>query len=255
MCVKFVENASNGGSNLSSHAERLIELDGVDVQLGNNSVLRSITLHVTKGEYVGLIGKNGSGKTTLMRVILGLIKPSSGTVKIFGQLPKRGILNKIGYTPQMQFIEREFPATVEDIVALGLHQEIGPFGTISDAQSVKIRLALHKVKMEEYIHRPIGHLSGGEQQKVLLAQALVREPDILLLDEPTSALDHFIIEDFLALLTDLNKTFGITLIVIQHNLDLIIPFCSRLVILRRSIVFDGNPTDNSVTSTVRSAFR
>ena len=238
-----------------SQEGRVIELDGVNVQFGNNPILRDITLHISKGEYVGLIGKNGSGKTTLMRVILGLIKPSSGTVKLFGQPPKVETLNKIGYTPQMQFAEREFPATVEDIVALGLHREIGTFGSLSKAQRTKIKLALHKVKMEEYLNRPIGHLSGGEQQKVLLAQALVREPAILLLDEPTSALDHFIIKDFLALLTELNKTYGITLIVIQHNLELIIPFCSRLVILRRSIVFDGNPADENVPKAVGTAFQ
>ncbi len=234
--------------------QHVIELDKVRVTIGSTMALRDISLNVDTGEYVGLIGKNGSGKTTLMRVILGLVKPSSGSVKIFGHAPGGALLKRIGYAPQMRAIEREFPATVEEVVALGLHDEVGTFGMISRAQRAKIQLALHKVRMEAYINRPIGHLSGGEQQKIMLAQALIRDPEILLLDEPTSALDHLIIRDFLALLTDLNKTYGITLVVIQHNLDLVIPFCSRLVILRRSIVFDGNPNDEGVAKAVLSAF-
>ncbi|MBN2153495.1 MAG: ABC transporter ATP-binding protein [Candidatus Lokiarchaeota archaeon] len=232
----------------------LIELDRVSVNIASSVILRDVTLRVDKGEYIGLIGKNGSGKTTLFRTILGLVPPSAGTVKVFGEAPRGALLKRIGYTPQMRSIEHEFPATVEDIVALGLGDATGPFGMLTKAQRSKIQLALHKVKMEGYINRPIGHLSGGEQQKIMLAQALVREPEILLLDEPTSALDHIIIKDFLGLLTDLNKVYGITLIVIQHNLDLVIPFCSRLVILRRSIVFDGDPKDERVAETVRASF-
>ena len=232
----------------------MIELNKASVIIGSTLALRDVSLNIKKGEYVGLIGKNGSGKSTLMRVIIGLVKPSSGSVKIFGHAPGGALLKKIGYTPQMRAIEREFPATVEEIVALGLYDELGSFGLISRAQRSKIQLALHKVKMEAYINRPIGHLSGGEQQKIMLAQALVREPEILLLDEPTSALDHLILRDFLGLLTDLNKTYGITLVVIQHNLDLVIPFCSRLIILRRSIVFDGDPRDENVKKAVNSAF-
>jgi zinc transport system ATP-binding protein len=239
---------------MMAEEQPLIELNKVSVLIGSTLALRDISLNIKKGEYIGLIGKNGSGKTTLMRVILGLVKPSSGSVKIFGHAPGGALLKKIGYTPQMRAIEREFPATVEEIVAFGFYDEMGSFGIISRAQRAKIQLALHKVKMEAYINRPIGHLSGGEQQKIMLAQALVRDPEILLLDEPTSALDHLIIKDFLALLTDLNKTYGITLVVIQHNLELVIPFCTRLMILRRSIVFDGNPTDERVTKAILSAF-
>nr|MDO8115902.1 ABC transporter ATP-binding protein [Candidatus Sigynarchaeota archaeon] len=239
---------------MMAEEQPLIELNKASVIIGSTLALRDVSLNIKKGEYVGLIGKNGSGKSTLMRVIIGLVKPSSGSVKIFGHAPGGALLKKIGYTPQMRAIEREFPATVEEIVALGLYDELGSFGLISRAQRSKIQLALHKVKMEAYINRPIGHLSGGEQQKIMLAQALVREPEILLLDEPTSALDHLILRDFLGLLTDLNKTYGITLVVIQHNLDLVIPFCSRLIILRRSIVFDGDPRDENVKKAVNSAF-
>lgn len=115
-------------------------------------------------------------------------------------------------------------------------------------------LALHKVKMERFANRPIGHLSGGEQQKVLIAQALVRNPKILLLDEPTSALDFTMVKDLLALLKSLNDKFNIILIVIQHNLDMLLPFCNRLVMLRGIKVYDGPPQIEKATEMIERVF-
>lgn len=243
----------NPTNNQSNKQNPIIELENVSVALENKPVLRNINLKINHGEYVGIIGKNGSGKTTLMKTIMGLIKPNTGSIKLFGSPFEPKALNKIGYVPQMNAIKRTFPANVEEVVSLGLYK-IHKFRKLSETDKQKIMLALHKVKMEDFIHRPIGHLSGGEQQKVLLAQALVSEPEILLLDEPTNALDFVMVRDFLALLSELNRKYNLTLLVIQHNLEMLRPFCTRLIMLKRSILYDGNPTDSTADKMIEKVF-
>jgi zinc transport system ATP-binding protein len=241
-------------TSFDAEKDPIIELNDVSVVIDRNTVLNRIDLKIFKGEYIGLIGRNGSGKSTLMKTILGVIKPTTGNVKLYGENVDNKIFNKIGYTPQMHEIKHEFPASVGNIVEMGLYRKIGLYKNLNKEDKEKVILALHKVKMEEYINRPIGHLSGGEQQKVLLAQALVREPEILLLDEPTSALDYKMIKDFLSLITDLNKKFNLTVIVIQHNLELIRPFCSRLLMLRKSIMYDGDPNSKEADQMITQVF-
>ncbi len=241
---------------LSIDSTPIIEMQDITVTFGNTIILNHINLRIFQGEYVGLIGRNGSGKSTLMKTILGLIHPVQGEVKVFGVPLSRDSYLKIGYVPQMRGFNHEFPALVRDVVKLGLEAQPQSVrrGKSKDYYEEKIQLALHKVKMERYLNRPIGHLSGGEQQKVLLAQALVREPTILLLDEPTSALDFVMVQDFLSLLVELNKTFGLTLLVIQHNLEILRPVCSRLLMLRRSILYDGSPDGEEVTQMIHNVF-
>ncbi len=265
----------------------IIELQDVDVVLGQKKVLQNINLDVFAGEYIGLIGRNGSGKTTLMKTILGLYEPDGGKVKVFGKPISSKTYNYIGYMPQMKRISHAFPATVKDVVGMGLYKErlFNPFIEspinkiknklkailpqypllqklikephkleVEDDYTDRIMYALHKVNMEKYVNRPIGHLSGGEQQKVLVAQALVTEPKILLLDEPTSSLDFVMVKDFLKLLTKLNNDYGITLMVIQHNLEMLQPFCSRLIMLRGTIMYDGPPNIPKASEMIQKVF-
>ena len=235
----------------------ILQFDDVSVEISGNLILHDINLRVHKGEYVGIIGRNGSGKTTLLKTAIGLYMPSKGQVRYHGRKINSNIREMIGYVPQMHTITREFPATVGEVVGMGLFGAnfFGINTRLSSQQKKdKIMLALHKVNMEDYINRPIGHLSGGEQQKVLLAHALVREPEILLLDEPTSALDFTMVAQFLRLLTDINKKFNITLLVIQHNLEMLRPYCSRLVILRRCILYDGDPKISIADDMIKKAF-
>jgi zinc transport system ATP-binding protein len=231
----------------------IIELKDVFVNYGNHVILNNINLKIYGGEYIGLIGKNGSGKSTLMKAILGLISPESGKIKVFGKPIQSEMYDKIGYMPQMHPIQRDFPATVGDIVGMGLYKK-NLFKPFRKDDKDRIKLALHKVNMGSFFDRPIGHLSGGEQQKVLVAQALVRDPEILLLDEPTSALDFTMVEDLLDLLGNLNKDYGITLIVIQHNLEILRPFCSRLIMLRGTIMYDGLPNIPRADELIKKVF-
>lgn len=217
-------------------------------------MLRDVSATIDEGEYVGLIGKNGSGKTTLMKVILGLVKPAAGTVRVFGEPVSRSTLARVGYTPQMHRIPHEFPATVGDVVGMGLYKRKGFQHRLDAHDQESIQLALHKVRMEEFLNRPVGHLSGGEQQKVLVAQALVNEPRLLLLDEPTSALDFVMVQDLLELVGELNRKYGLTLVVIQHNLEMLRPHCSRLLMLRRAIMYDGDPRAPAADEMLRDVF-
>lgn len=272
---------------MNKKTKPIIELKDVDVVLGKKLVLQNINLDIFKGEYIGLIGRNGSGKTTLMKTILGLYEPVRGTVKVFGKNISSKTYDYIGYMPQMKRIPHAFPATVKDVVGMGLYKERlfnpfieSPFKKIrnklwdflpqhslmkkmikepnrsesNNDYTDRIMYALHKVNMEKYVNRPIGHLSGGEQQKVLVAQALVREPEILLLDEPTSSLDFVMVKDFLKLLTNLNSEYGITLMVIQHNLEMLQPFCNRLIMLRGTIMYDGPPNIPKASEMIQKVF-
>lgn len=232
----------------------MIELKNVSVVLGRKLVLKDIDLSVNEGDYIGLIGKNGSGKTTLLKVILGIYKPKSGSVLVNQRPVTSDTFREIGYVPQMHPVKREFPATVYDVVQMGLYRFEANISQDKDEKGDPVMLALHKVKMELFANRPIGHLSGGEQQKVLIAQALVRNPKILLLDEPTSALDFTMVKNLLALLKTLNEKFNITLIVIQHNLDMLIPVCSRLVMIRGIKMYDGPPKIEKVNEMIPRVF-
>jgi zinc transport system ATP-binding protein len=232
----------------------VIELKNISVVLGRKLVLKDINLKVNEGDYIGLIGKNGSGKTTLLKVILGIYKPKTGSVIVNQQPVTSNTYRQIGYVPQMHPIKREFPATVYDVVQMGLYRFEANISKDQDEKGDPVMLALHKVKMERFANRPIGHLSGGEQQKVLIAQALVRNPKILLLDEPTSALDFTMVKDLLALLKRLNENFNITLIVIQHNLEMLTSVCNRLVMLRGIKVYDGPPQIEKANEMIQKAF-
>ena len=233
--------------------EYVVDLSNVSVDLGGTRILHDINLKIKQGEYIGLIGKNGSGKTTLMKTILGLIKPAKGTVRLYGEKLSGAGYERVGYVPQMQSIKREFPATVKDVVLMGLYRK-RLFSRIRKEDEERAKLALHKVKMENYIDRPIGHLSGGEQQKVLVAHALVQDPDILLLDEPTSALDFRMAKQFLELLKKINEEYNITLVVIQHNLELLRPSSSRIIMLRGVIMYDGPPTSEEADALIPQVF-
>ncbi|MBN2156986.1 MAG: ABC transporter ATP-binding protein [Candidatus Lokiarchaeota archaeon] len=235
----------------------VIEMEKVTVMLGHNVVLKDIDLIVNNGDYLGLIGKNGSGKTTLLKTILGIYKAKSGTILVNGKPVTSKTYKEIGYVPQMHPVQREFPATVYDVVEMGLYRYGANNVNVGNGSLIvgdPVILALHKVKMERFKNRPIGHLSGGEQQKVLIAQALVRNPDILLLDEPTSALDFTMVRDLLSLLKTLNEKYEITLIVIQHNLEMLIPVCNRLVMIRGIKMYDGPPQIEKANEMIQKVF-
>lgn len=199
-----------------------------------------VSFAVNEGDYVGILGANGSGKTTLIRLIVGLLAPSSGEVRLFGEDPRifRG-WEKIGYVPQHVFKnDQNFPATVEEIVASGLGMD--ERRSSREARSACIESALLSARVEHVRERRIGELSGGEQQRTFIARALATKPRLLILDEPTTGIDRTSEQEFYALLRRLNSE-GMTILLISHDLDAVAREVGQVLCLNRSLVYFGKP--------------
>lgn len=204
-------------------------------------VLSDVGFVVERGDYVGLVGPNGSGKSTLIKLLLGLLPHSTGTIELFGQpLHQFKQWERVGYVPQHVFRnERNFPATVREVVESG-HMGRAPlwcqFG-IGACHSIDEPLALTGIA--HLAKRRIGELSGGERQRVFIARALVSRPELLILDEPTVGVDQRAQQDFYALLKQLNETHKLTILLISHDLEVVAHEAKTALCLNRTIVYTG----------------
>lgn len=233
----------------------LICIKDVDVAYQDIVALLNINLDIYENEIVGIFGPNASGKSTLFKVILGLVKPINGSVKFFDCQYAKPILDKlhIGYVPQVQKIDRNFPALVRDVVSMGRYRKVGYFKNVKDDDSY-VEGALNAVGMWRFRNRPIGHLSGGQQQKVMIARALSSNPQIILLDEPTAALDFRIQRSIMELIQDLQKKKRLTILLITHNIDFLKKYTSRIILLNKRIFWKGSPTDPQLDSIIQDLF-
>jgi zinc transport system ATP-binding protein len=221
-----------------------VELEDVDVDFGAGPVLERINLTVEAGDFLGLIGPNGSGKTTLLRVILGLLPPTRGTVRLFGHPPAAfRQWGRLGYVPQRATLDRSLPVTVREVVATGLLPSLGLFGRLSASARERITEVLNQVGMAAQAGARIGVLSIGQQQRVLIARALVSKPELLILDEPTGGVDPEAQTSFYALLHHLNRERDVTLILVSHDIGVVAKEVTKLACLNRRLVFHGRPGD------------
>lgn len=227
----------------------IISLRDVSFAYGDTLVLEDINLDIREYDFLGIIGPNGSGKTTLLKLILGLLKPDSGTIRIRGQLPVRA-RGHIGYVPQFANFDPDFPAKVLEAVMLGLLRESPPFGPFRKQQRVKARNALAKVNATELEDRRVGELSGGELQRVLVARALAGEPEVLLLDEPTASIDYKAEENFFDLLRRLNTE--VTIAMVSHDIGFIASQVNRVACLNRRLVC--HPTEEISSEILASVY-
>lgn len=219
----------------------LIELKNVSFQYEYTQVLKNISLKVQEGDFLAIIGSNGSGKSTLLKIILGLLKPLSGEVYLFGQHSSQFKHREwIGYVSQKSnSFNTSFPATVEEVVKSGLTKKVGLFKRIPKNAKRKIHHALKLVGMENYAHKNIGQLSGGQQQRVFIARALISNPKILILDEPTVGVDHENVQSFYNMLTSLNREQNMTIILVTHDVDTVSKSISHVACLNQTIHFHG----------------
>ena len=221
-----------------------VELEDVDFAYGAEPVLERINLTVEPGDFLGIIGPNGSGKTTLLRIVLGLLPPTRGAVRLFGHPPSAfRQWGRLGYVPQKATLDRALPVTVREVVATGLLPSLGPFARIGAAERQRIGEVLGQVGMEAHAAARIGALSPGQQQRVLIARALVSKPDLLILDEPTGGVDPEAQTSFYALLHHLHRERDVTLILVSHDIGVVAKEVTKLACLNRRLIFHGRPGD------------
>lgn len=193
----------------------IIQIEGLDFAYNGQAVLLDVNLEVLEGDFIAMIGPNGGGKTTLLRLMLGLLKPARGRIRIMGK-PATSVSHHIGYVPQDVHINRRFPITALDVVLMG---KLGPgkrWSKNAEQDRRDAMEALERIDMADYANRRIGELSGGQRQRVFIARALVTHPRLLLLDEPTASIDSRGQTDFYQLLKRLNRE--VTIIVVSHDL-------------------------------------
>ena len=237
-------------------SEALVRLEHVSVDRPHGRVLEDIDLEVERGEFVGLVGPNGAGKTTLLKAMLGLAPIAEGRIMIFGSAlgPRAADRRSIGYVPQRTAIPRSFPATVRDVVMMGRYAEIGAFKFPGARDRDAVERCLEWVGMSDRAQRPVGELSGGEQRRVLLAQALTASTRLLLLDEPTIGLDLPAEQEFYALLRRLQAELDLTIVVVSHDLVALAGEADQLMCINRKLHVHGNPEDVIHSHAIREAY-
>jgi zinc transport system ATP-binding protein len=221
-----------------------VEIEKVSVRYGEVSVLEDIDLTVDPGDFLGIIGPNGSGKTTLLRIMLGLLAPTSGQVRLFGHPPASlKQWGRLGYVPQKATFDPALPVTVGEVVASGLIATLGLLRRVRAAERQRVADVLAQVGMTAHAAARVGSLSVGQQQRVLIARALVSDPELLILDEPTGGVDPEAQTSFYALLHHLNREREVTLILVSHDIGVVAKEVTRLACLNRRLIFHGRPGD------------
>jgi zinc/manganese transport system ATP-binding protein len=228
----------------------ILRVDQVSVTLAGRQILDEVSFSVQAGEFTGLIGPNGAGKTTLLRVILGLQRPNAGVVTVLGQ-PRSPRSQPIGYVPQKVLLDPDLPMRARDLVALGLDGNKYGLRLRSGTRGQAVREMLHAVDAERFADARVGNLSGGEQQRVLIAHALISRPRLLLLDEPLANLDLRSGQEIISLLARIAREQQIAVLLSAHEMNPLLPVMDRVVYVAGGRAASG-PADEIVTGEVLS---
>jgi zinc transport system ATP-binding protein len=222
----------------------IVELDGVRFSYPSGPpVLQHVDLEIEHGEFLAIAGPNGGGKTTLLRIALGLERPQRGSARLFGEPAVRCSRRAaIGYLAQRTHLGIDSPVTVRELVSAGRAPRLGLVGRFGRSDRARVDAAIRRVGLEEHEHRPIATLSGGQQQRALIAKALAGEPELLVLDEPTAGVDVDAQESLAALLDELHRELGATVLLVSHEFGAVERYVERLVLVRGTVTFDGDPS-------------
>jgi zinc/manganese transport system ATP-binding protein len=228
----------------------VLSVEHISLSFSGRRILDDVSFEINQGEFTGLIGSNGVGKTTLLRVILGLTRPGSGTIAVDGApLSRRN--RSLGYVPQKVALDPDVPMRARDLVGLGLDAHRWGFGRRTKAEHELVDSMLHAVDAERFADSRVGSLSGGEQQRVLIAHALISQPKLLLLDEPLANLDPKSVQEIVTLLHRVASDHKVAILLSAHEMNALLPVMDRIVYLTNGKAASGT-TDEVVRSDVLS---
>ena len=215
-----------------------IEIKNLKFGYNENLILKGVNLDLDQGDFAVISGENGSGKSTLIKLILGELKKDHGSIILFGiDMEDFKNFDKIGYVPQVnEAIKVAFPVSAREYVGLNLYKEFSIFNTITKKSKSKIENTFSTLKIKDLIDRPVNTLSGGQAQRVMIARAMVNNPDVLILDEPTVGIDQKSKEDFLDLLVHLNTHHGISILMITHEMDILGDYVDKVFKLKEGVI-------------------
>lgn len=230
--------------------EPVITLEHVRIRFGERAIFDDMSLTVNEGEFVAVLGPNGAGKSTLLKLLLGLIKPNAGAVRVLGKPPRRGN-TAIGYAPQHRMLEADLALRARDVVGFGLDGNRWGPGIPSARRKAIIDKALLEVDASAFADAPIGQLSGGEQQRLLIAQALLANPRLLLLDEPLANLDISHEQEIVALVAKVCRTRNVAVMLVTHDINPLLPVVDRVLYIAHGHTTIGT-TEEVITSATLS---
>ncbi len=230
----------------------VVATSGLTVRFGSHVVLEDITFEAGTGDFVAIVGPNGAGKTTLLRVLLGLVEPADGRVRIGGRTPPAADSGLIGYVPQVKTLDRTFPARAVDLVLTALRQR-WPF-TVSSNEYERAVEVLDQVGGRELADRSLGELSGGELQRVYLARSLIRRPKLILLDEPATGVDVTGTSDLYEVLEADQAARGTTVLMVTHDWNAAYHHASHVLLIDGTQVGYGPPSEALTEESLRQAF-
>lgn len=225
---------------LQKHVTPLVELIDVSTAYGATTALQNVSLSIRPRQFMAIVGPNGGGKTTLLRTMLGMIPPTSGHIHLRGKHLHRAALDRIGYVPQLEAIDWNFPITVEEVIAMGFFVKNRWFGGIGAKEKHKLHEIMDRLNLSGLGQRHIRELSGGQQQAVFIGRALLGDPELILLDEPASGLDIRSRDDVIHFLHEINHR-GVAIVLTAHDLNWVAAHLPWVVCLNRRLIAEGKP--------------
>jgi zinc transport system ATP-binding protein len=237
-----------------SHSVVPVEVKDLRVSFDGQAVLRGVNMTVPHGQLVALIGPNGSGKTTLLRCLLGLQKPASGVIKLFGETDLTKALPRVGYVPQRLALDRSFMLSVREFLALRLRRTRHWFWLPHKQVDAAISETLADIGAGILLDRPLARLSGGQLQRVLIAFSLLTKPELLLLDEPTAGVDTPGEETFYELIATIQKRRHLTVVLVSHDLSMVYRHAAHVYALNGVICCEGTPEEVMNADSLKQAY-